>query len=84
MKLEENSFSDFFYGEVLGVKPTSTCVCSDKEIEESRFIRHVKKTTILIHLQMVMKSNKTEHSFATQSHQMLFLVLVIKSNDKAQ
>ena len=35
----------FFYSDVIGVKPTSICVCSDKEIAESAFIKHVRKTT---------------------------------------
>ena len=36
---------DFFYSDVIGVKPTSLCICSENEIAESAFIKHVQKTT---------------------------------------
>ena len=42
---EENEVQTFFYGDILGVKPTSMCVCSDNEILESRFIKHMEETT---------------------------------------
>ena len=37
----------FFYGDVIGVKPTSLCVCSDNQISESAFIKHVQETTVI-------------------------------------
>ena len=44
--VEEHHLNKFFYTDILGVKPTSTCVCSDKEIAESAFInKHAKLTT---------------------------------------
>ena len=44
-KFEEDEIKLFFYGDVLGVKPTSLCVCSNTQIAESAFIKHVTKTT---------------------------------------
>ena len=44
-KLEEDELNLLFYGDVIGVKPTSLCVCSDNQIVESAFIKHVRKTT---------------------------------------
>ena len=42
-KFEElDELKTFFYGDVIGVKPTSICVCSDNEIAESAFIEHVR------------------------------------------
>ena len=43
--IEEDQLNKFFYNDIIGVKPTSTCVCSDKEIAEAAFIKHVKQTT---------------------------------------
>ena len=42
---EDEEFKNFFYGDVLGVQPTSRCVCSDAEIAESSFIKHVQENT---------------------------------------
>ena len=42
---ETAQLKDFFYSDVIGVKPTSICSCSDNEIAEAVFIKHVKKTT---------------------------------------
>ena len=42
---EMQEMRKFFYGEVLGVQPTSTCMCSDNMIAESAFIKHVQATT---------------------------------------
>ena len=44
-KWEEDEAKLFFYGDILGVQPTSLCVCSDTEILESNFIKHVRSTT---------------------------------------
>ena len=44
---EDEEFKNFFYGEVLGVQPSSQCVCSDNEIAESSFIKHVQENTIM-------------------------------------
>ena len=38
----------FFESELIGVKPSSLCVCSDNEVQESAFIKHVKETTELV------------------------------------
>ncbi|XP_077970520.1 uncharacterized protein LOC144425097 [Styela clava] len=43
--LENEELRKFFHGEVLGVQPTTLCVCSNSEIAESAFIKHVKATT---------------------------------------
>ena len=43
--VEEIQLNKFFYNDILGVKPTSMCVCSDKEVAEAAFIKHVKQTT---------------------------------------
>ena len=44
-KWEENDVKSFFYGDILGVKPTSLCVCSDNEISESTFIKYMRSIT---------------------------------------
>jgi hypothetical protein len=45
-KIEEtDELKAFFYGDVIGVKPTSICICSDNEIAEAAFIKHVRATT---------------------------------------
>ena len=46
-KLQElnDNFNHFYQSELLGVKPSSICVCSDQEISESSFIKHVRNTT---------------------------------------
>ena len=44
---QENEMKNFFYGDILGVKPTSKCICSDNEISESSFIKHARATTRL-------------------------------------
>ena len=44
-KREEEEWRSFFYGDVIGVKPWSRCVCSEEEILESSFIKHVRETT---------------------------------------
>ena len=36
---------NFFYGELLGVKPSTLCVCSENEVKESAFIKHACSTT---------------------------------------
>ena len=46
-KAEDQRLRDVFYGDVLGVKPTRLCTCSDTEISEARFIKHVKATTTI-------------------------------------
>ena len=44
---EINNLETFFYGDVIGVKPTTLCTCSDVEIAESAFIKHVRATTTI-------------------------------------
>ena len=44
---EDEEFKNFFYGEVLGVQPSSRCVCSDNEIAESAFIKQVQENTFM-------------------------------------
>ena len=46
-RFEENSLKNFFYGDIIGVKPSSLCVCSNNEIAEAAFIKHVKNTTYI-------------------------------------
>ena len=46
-KTEDQILRDVFYGDVLGVKPTKLCTCSDTEISEARFIKHIKATTTI-------------------------------------
>ena len=36
-KSESEQLREFFYSDIIGVKPTSLCVCSEKEIAESAF-----------------------------------------------
>ena len=45
--VEDEEYRNFFYGDVLGVKPSSRCVCSDAEIAESSFIKHVRDNTVM-------------------------------------
>ena len=42
---EEDDLKALFYSAVAGVKPTSACVCSDKELAEVKFLKHAKTTT---------------------------------------
>ena len=44
-KLEENELNTYFYGDIIGVRPTSLCICTDNQIVESAFIKHVRATT---------------------------------------
>ena len=46
---EDELMKTFFYSDrcTIGVRPTSLCACSDSEIAESAFIKHVRKTTTL-------------------------------------
>ena len=44
-RLEEEDLKSLFYSDVVGVKPTSACVCSDKELAEAKFLKHAKATT---------------------------------------
>ena len=44
-RTEEKELQSFLYGDILGVRPTSLCVCTDNEISESRFIKHVQEST---------------------------------------
>ena len=44
-KLEENELKTYFYGDIIGVRPTSLCICTDNQIVESAFIKHVRATT---------------------------------------
>ena len=44
-RIETEELKTFFYNDVIGVKPTSVCACSDSEIAESAFIKHVRATT---------------------------------------
>ena len=46
-KAEDQRLRDVFYGDVLGVKPARLCTCSDTEISEARFIKHVKAITMI-------------------------------------
>ena len=46
-KAEDQRLRDVFYGDVLSVKPTKLCTCSDAEISEARFIKHMKATTTI-------------------------------------
>jgi hypothetical protein len=34
-------------GDILGVKPTKLCTCSDTKISGTAFIKHVKATTTI-------------------------------------
>ena len=43
-RLEEEDLKSLFYCDVVGVKPTSACVCSDKELAEAKFLKHAKAT----------------------------------------
>ena len=36
-----------FYRDILGMKPTSLCVCSNNQILESAFIKHVQTMTLI-------------------------------------
>jgi hypothetical protein len=46
-KSEDQQLRDFFHGDILGVKPTKFCTCSDTEISDTAFIKHVKATTTI-------------------------------------
>ena len=42
--MDTDELKTFFYGNVIGVKPTTLCVCSDNQMSESSFIKHVRTT----------------------------------------
>ena len=44
-RLIEDDIKKLFYSDVAGVKPTTACICSDKELAESKFLLHAKTTT---------------------------------------
>ena len=46
-KHEESELQRFLYSDIIGVQPTSLCVCTDNEISESNFIKHVHETTTM-------------------------------------
>ena len=46
-KWGENRVKRFFYGDILGVQPTSICVDLDNEISESKFIKHMQSKTCI-------------------------------------
>ena len=41
---DTDKLKTFFCGAVIGVKPTTLCVCSDNQIPESLYIKHVRTT----------------------------------------
>jgi hypothetical protein len=44
-KFEDQQLRDSFHGDILGVKPTKFCTCSDTKISGTAFIKHFKATT---------------------------------------
>ncbi len=46
-KQDESELKRFLYSDVIGVQPTSLCVCTDNEISESKFIKHVHESTTM-------------------------------------
>ena len=42
---EEDDLKTLFYSDVAGVKPTSACVCSDKELAKGKFLKNVRRST---------------------------------------
>ena len=44
---EDEEYRNYFYGDILGVQPSSRCICSDNEIAESSFIKHAQDNTII-------------------------------------
>jgi len=42
---EEDDLKTLFYSYVAGMKPTSACVCSDKELAGALFLKHARRTT---------------------------------------
>ena len=44
-RLAEEDIKALFYSDVAGVKPTTACACSDKELAEAKFLIHARRTT---------------------------------------
>ena len=44
-RLIEDDIKKLFYSDVAGVKPTTACICSDKELAEAKFLQHARTTT---------------------------------------
>ena len=48
-RLIEDDIKKLFYSDVAGVKPTTACICSDKELAEAKFLQHARTTTSITH-----------------------------------